>query len=67
MKLVIRVDLDNAAFGDLDLRLPADCDVLAQQVRWVFEDSLFSEIESGDLAGNLRDQNGNTVGTWRIE
>ncbi len=58
MKLKIEIAMDNAAFGDN----PSD---RGAEIRQVLQ-SIPTRVEFGYTEGNLRDTNGNTVGTWKI-
>lgn len=53
MKFTLTFDCDNAAFEN-DLRVESVA-ILAE---------VTERVEAGHTAGNVRDSNGNTVGSW---
>lgn len=62
MEIVIRIDCDNAAFGEDEAEKSQGLEVAR------ILNKLADEIESGGLSDgfNLRDINGNTVGSMDI-
>lgn len=61
MKFQLTVMLDNAAFGETAIDRGDELRAVLEQCR--------RQLASGaplGLAGNVRDTNGNTVGTWHI-
>ena len=55
MQITIKVDLDNASFKENQAELS---EIVAQQIP--------HNLKPGDT-GRLRDSNGNTVGSYRVE
>lgn len=54
MKFTLEIDMDTAAFEDNPSELEELLDAVREGVTWL-------------ETGKLRDSNGNTVGSWRIE
>ena len=65
MKLVLEMDLNNAAYreyAEYPNEGELETTVVANDLRNVAE-----KIELGYKSGNIIDYNGNKVGTWKIE
>jgi hypothetical protein len=56
MNLTLKMDMDNAAFEDTP----------ASEAARILRD-VAALMEFGEESGNLRDVNGNKVGTWRVK
>lgn len=66
MRLVIEIDMDNAAFTDEDNGEPCQGPEVARILReYADRVDLAAPLEEGDN-GRLRDYNGNTCGTWKV-
>lgn len=63
MKLTVIIEMDNAAFGDDDSTARG---FEAGRILGELRASVQDGIDAGS-SGKLRDINGNTVGSWKVE
>ena len=56
MKFILEINCDNAAFSD---------NGLAEETEWVLA-GLSARVREGESFGNLKDSNGNTVGSFKF-
>ncbi|HEB29335.1 MAG TPA: hypothetical protein ENI15_00455 [Spirochaetes bacterium] len=63
MKFKLEFNMDNAAFEDADIMYSVIAFIEVEGIL----NKVADDYQSGDIAGAIRDSNGNAVGKWEIE
>ena len=66
MRIEIKIDTSNAAFGDYDRSSPDyDEETKLAEVRRIADSAIY-RVWKGERSGECFDYNGNHVGAWRV-